>query len=471
MTPRDDLRDEVGAARRRQRLRWGLAIAALLGLLSVSPQAISGTESSGGLFLYAAVVVAMVLGVSTLIVVTSLRQLEVVRKLSATEIACGGTVEAWLIVHNRKPLPALGLLWRDQVEPGLDVEGPTSCAASLGGGEKRKLAYRLHSTRRGLFRVGPTVVEASGPFGLVRRFLLDRQARFVTVLPRAVEIGKGWPLGHRPIHQVPRRRSLFEDPSRFQGIREYRRGDSLRRVHWRATARSGSLQVKLFEPAVLEGMLVAVEMTQGARPAAARRATGAPTERRAAQHPAGDPVEELTVTAAASLVEFVIAGGQSVALLSNGADAAERYPEDWQGGTFRRLEEALEETVTSRKIAGYRPLEVAPAKGGWQLQRLRTVLARLVPAPGPELPELLLAELPSLPRSLVLMIVTPRVDAALAGAIATLRRSGIEVGVVWIGAGAAAGSAGAGGPAAIEGVPVYAIAGESDLETLGGQQL
>ena len=445
MSPPDDPRHEVGAARRRQRLRWGLVIAALLGLLSVS---------SGGLFLYAAAIVGLALAVSTLIVLFSLRQLEVVRKLSATEIACGGTVEAWLIVHNPKSLPAPGLLWRDQIEAGLDVEGPTSCAASLGGGERRKLTYRLHSTRRGLFRVGPTVVEAAGPFGLMRRFLLDRQARFVTVLPRAVEIGKGWPLGHRPIHEVPRRRSLFEDPSRFQGIRDYRRGDSLRRVHWRATARSGKLQVKLFEPAVLEGMLVVVDMAQEAR--------SAPP----AEHPDGDPVEELTVTAAASLVEFVIAGGQSVALLSNGADAAERYPEDWQGGTFRRLEEALEETGTDRKITGFRPLEVAPGKGGWQLERLRTVLARLVPAPGPELPELLLAELPSLPRSLVLMIVTPRVDAALAGAIATLRRAGIEVGVVWIGADPEAGAS-----SMVEGVPVYAIAGEDDLEALGGQQL
>ncbi len=447
-TATGDPRSEVATARRRQRLRWGLVIAAVLGLLSVF---------SGGLFLYAAVVVGLVLGLSTLIAVTSLRHLEVARKLSVTEVACGGVVEARLIITNRKPFPALGLSWRDQIEPGLDVEGPASCAASLAGGETRKLAYRLHSLRRGLFRVGPAMIEATGPFGLVRRFLLDREARFVTVLPRVVEIGKGWPLGHRPIHQVPRRRSLFEDPSRFLGIREYRRGDSLRRVHWRATARSGKLQVKLFEPAVLEGMLLAVDMAQSVYPAAtALESVGGGSS--------GDPLEELTVTAAASLAEFVLAGGQAVGLLSNGADAAERYASDWTGGTFRRLEEALEASGTGRKITGLRPLEARPGKGHWQLERLRTVLARLVPAPGPELPELLLSELPRLPRSLVLMIVTPRVDPALAGAAETLRRSGIEVGVVWIGADA-------GGAVALDSVPVYAVAGDDDLEALGGQRL
>ncbi len=447
----DDLRAEVRAASRRQRLRWGLAIIAMLVLLSIF---------SGGLFLYAAAVVGLVLGTSTLLAVVSLRRLEVVRKLSASEVAWGGVVEAWLTVHNRKSLPAPRLLWQDQVEPGLDVEGPTSCAATLGAGGERKLAYRLHSTRRGLFRVGPAVVEAAGPFGLVRRFFLEGEARFVTVLPRAVEIGRGWPLGHRPIHQVPRRRSLFEDPSRFQGIREYRRGDSLRRVHWRATARSGKLQVKLFEPAVLDGALIVVDMV---RPS--RRAEAPPAGDSGGDPAAGDPVEELVVTAAASLAEFVIAGDQKAGLLSNGADAAERYSEDWTGGTFRRLEEALEASESSRKITGFRPLEVPPGKGHWQLERLRTVLARLVPSPGPALPELLLAELPRLPRNLVLMIVTPCVDAALAGAALALRRSGIEVGVLWIGGG----DAGAG--VSLGSVPVYAVAGESDLEALGGQRL
>ncbi len=444
MSATDDPRDAVSAARRRQRLRWGLAVVALLGLLSIY---------SGGLFLYAAAVTGLALAASLLVVTTSLHRLEVVRKLSATEIAFGDVVEAWLIVHNHKTLPAPGLMWRDQIEPGLDVEGPIACAASLATDERRKLTYRLHSTRRGLFRVGPAVVEAAGPFGLMRRFLLDREASFITVLPRVIEIGKGWPLGHRPIHEVPRRRSLFEDPSRFQGIREYRRGDSLRRVHWRATARSGRLQVKLFEPAVLEGMLVVVDMAEASLGHSTPRLAGEP-----------DELEELTVTAAASLVEFVLAGGQRVGLLSNGTDAAERYPADWQGGTFRRLEEALGEVRTGRKITESPPLEVPVGKGGRQLERLRTVLARLVPSLGPDLPTLLLAELPRLPRSLVLMLVTPRVDASLAGAIASLRRAGLEVGVVWIGAeGEAAG--------AVEGVPVYAVASEEDLETLGGQRL
>ena len=220
----------------------------------------------------------------------------------------------------------------------------------LGAKEDAELVYRLHSLRRGLFRVGPAVVEASGPFGLVRRFLVDRDVRFLTVLPKSVGLGGGWPLGHRPIHEVPRRRSLFEDPTRFIGTRDYRPGDPLRRVHWRATARSRTIQVKLYEPAVLEGALVAVEMDAEAYPGLDLEAE------------AGDPLVELTVTAAAAVVEFVLAGDQRAGLLANGSDAAERYG-NWTGGSFRRLDEALEEAAVHRRAAVFRPLEVAPAQG------------------------------------------------------------------------------------------------------------
>ncbi len=438
-----DLRAEIGAARRGQLFSWGLVVAAVLGLLSIF---------SGGLFLYAAAVVGLLLAGSTLMTSLSIRQLEITRRLSATEVVRGEKVDVWLTVHNSKQAPASGLFWRDQIEPGLDVQGPTCCAASLAADEKRGLAYRLHSVRRGLYRIGPAMVEASGPFGLVRRFLLHSEARFVTVLPRSVAIGQGWPLGHRPIHEVPRRRSLFEDPSRFQGIREYQRGDSLRRVHWRATARSGTLQVKLFEPAVLEGVMLAVEM---GRDVYHQVSGGASTT----------DLDELAATAAASIAEFVLGGGQAAGLISNGADAAERYPDDWSGATFRRVEDALEASQTRRKIIGFRPLEAAPAKGAWQLAQLRQMLARLVLAPGPALPEVLLAEQPRLSRSLVLMIITPQVDGALANTVQVLRRSGIEVGVVWIGAGDESQAQ------SLAGTPVYVVRDENDLELLGGHRL
>lgn len=447
-SPAPDARDEVRSARRAQRRFWMLALAGILLLLSLF---------SAGFFLYAALVVGGLLAAGLAVASTSRAALEVSRRIDRTEIELGEAVDASVSLRNGKPLPAPWIFWRDQVEPGLDVEGETCAFETLAARGEGLLTYRLHSTRRGLFRVGPVVVEASGPFGLERRFLVepgDPGVRFVTVYPRTVEMGQGWPLGHRPIHEVPRRRSLFEDPSRFLGVRPYQPGDGLRHIHWRATARSGEIQVKLFEPAVLAGALLAVEMSAAAYPG-----LGDP-----------DPRVEAVVTAAASLADFILAGDQQAALLSNGADAAERYPEDWSGGTFRRLDEALAEGETRRRITAVRPVEVERGKGDWQRERLRTALARLTPATSISLSELLTLEIPRLPRSLVVLVVTPDPGAGLGAALQALRRSGIEAGVVWVRPGEEEddGDPANGMPA---GVPVWAIRGDADLEQMGSSRL
>ena len=450
-----DPHKEVRAARRALVLRWSLAAAGILFLLSLF---------SAGFFLYAALVVGGLLAAALAVASASRAGLAVLRRLDRTEIELGEVVDASVSLRNGKGLPAPWVFWRDQVEPGIDVEGETCAFETLPARGEGLLTYRLHSLRRGLFRVGPAVVEASGPFGLVRRFRVDPGVRFITVYPRTVALGEGWPLGHRPIHEVPRLRSLFEDPSRFLGVRPYRPGDAMRRIHWRATARSGELQVKIFEPAVLAGALLAVEMGTAAYP-------DLPED--SAERETGDPRVEAVITAAASLAEFVLAGGQEVALLSNGGDAAERYPRDWSGGTFHRLDEALAEGGTRRRITRNRPVEVERGKGAWQRERLRAALARLTPAPSIPLAELLTLEIPRLPRSLVMMIVTPDASPALGAALEGLRRSGIEAGVVWIQPAGGEDEDRDDEPAAglPEEVPVWAVRGDADLERLGSARL
>jgi uncharacterized protein (DUF58 family) len=204
------------------------------------------------------------------------------------------------------------------------------------------------------------------------------------------------------------------------GVREYQPGDSLRRIHWKATARSASLQVKLFEPAVLLGALLAVDMNRLSY-----------TDNKG-KSGAENPRLEAAVTAAASLGEYILAGDQRVGLLSNGTDSAEQFPEDWQGGIFRRIDRALEQARIPVSNRAFQPVELAPGRGQRQLQELHSALARLVPTDGFSLPELLMSELPRLPRSLVLVVVTPHLDRALDDALGSLRRSGIDTAVVWI---------------------------------------
>jgi uncharacterized protein (DUF58 family) len=71
------------------------------------------------------------------------------------------------------------------------------------------------------------------------------------VYPKVVSLEQLHLPASSPFGDVPLRRQwLFEDPMRTVGVREYRPGDSPRRLHWKATARAAgqALQVKLFEP-------------------------------------------------------------------------------------------------------------------------------------------------------------------------------------------------------------------------------
>ncbi len=115
-------------------------------------------------------------------------------------------------------------------------------------------------------------------------------------------------------------------------------------------------------------------------------------------------------------------------------------------------------------MPAYRPLEVEPGRGRWQRERLLAALARLTLAPGLTLPELLVAEAPRLPRSLVVLAITPDLGPALGAALAGLRRSGFEAAVVWIQTGEPAPDAAAGLP---EGVPVHSSPNEADLRRPG----
>ena len=450
----DALRREVTGRSRDQSLGWYVFFSGVVMIASFY---------SAGLFLYAAATVATIYAGSVLVAALGIRQLSVWRQLSETEVELGAVVTSRVMVQNRKAWPAPWLFLEDRVEPGIDVEGARAACKTLPADGKEHLSYRLHTYRRGLFRVGPAVLESSDPLGLVRRYHVDDKASFLTVLPRPVPMGQGWPLGHQPIHQVPRRRSLLEDPSRFRGVREYRRGDSLKQVHWRASAKSRRLQVKIFEPSVLDGallvpdMLLRDDLLSGSGQGAEKEEVAGGV----------DPVEELLITAATSIGHYVISGGQAVGLLSNGADAAERYPVDFAGESFRRFEEVLEQTEERRRITRLRPVELDAGKGPRQWQRLRTLLARLTPTAGATLPELLNIELPSLPRHLVVMVITPLVDEALAAVLGALRRSGIEAAVFWIAAGRKQAPTGSLPPS----VPLYRIDRAADLELIGNQRL
>ncbi|MDM7990510.1 DUF58 domain-containing protein [Arthrobacter sp. zg-Y877] len=108
--------------------------------------------------------------------------------------------------------------------------------------------YRLRSSRRGLYDIGPVTADFTDPLGLARTVHTLGGTDQLAVAPAPLELpasslfGAPGTDGTTPSR---RRGTASEDDV---STREYRHGDPMRRVHWAATARHGELMVRQEEP-------------------------------------------------------------------------------------------------------------------------------------------------------------------------------------------------------------------------------
>ncbi|RFU22582.1 DUF58 domain-containing protein [Geodermatophilus marinus] len=124
--------------------------------------------------------------------------------------------------------------------PQFTVEG-------LPGGGSAVLHYRVHGGRRGRYRLGPLRLRLVDPFGLVLRTVSGADTAPLTVVPRVLPLGPGGPAGSSGRGGEGTRRAIAVHGEDDVSTRAYRQGDDLRKVHWRATARTGELMVRLEE--------------------------------------------------------------------------------------------------------------------------------------------------------------------------------------------------------------------------------
>lgn len=165
------------------------------------------------------------------------------RVVDPQRVSRGQVTRVELNLVNNGRLPVGMLLFEDQ----LPLELGTIQRFTLdrmGSSWARTVGYDIVSGRRGHFEIGPLAVRVSDPFGfiaLTRSFRTTSRlvvTPTVTPLPHTIVGGAIAESGER------RMRASSSGTAEDVTVREYRRGDDLRRVHWRSTARSGELMVR-----------------------------------------------------------------------------------------------------------------------------------------------------------------------------------------------------------------------------------
>lgn len=163
------------------------------------------------------------------------------------------------------------------------------------------LLRRRLPARRGRHRLGPLEICTYGPFGLAEAWRSLSCDREVLVLPRLQPLPP-WPprgTGNRGGQGPSSARQ--PDPAWVSGVRPLLPGDSLRRVHWRRSARTGAWVVKEFEAVARAGSLVLLDLSRASYARAG-----------------GDDLCDAAVEVAAALAGAALATGQEVHLRTTG---------------------------------------------------------------------------------------------------------------------------------------------------------
>ena len=178
-------------------------------------------------------------------------QLSVSRRFVPESAPAGEAVEAVLLVQNWGSLRTPAATWVDRATAPMRSSAPTEVASVPGFSSRtsgqppvERLRYRADTSRRGAHDVGPFVLSLVDPFGVAERRLAIGTIDQLVVTPAVYDLARvdlRLSTGDGS-DQTARRLVGAGEPDVI--ARKYQPGDSVRRVHWPATARHGELMVK-----------------------------------------------------------------------------------------------------------------------------------------------------------------------------------------------------------------------------------
>jgi uncharacterized protein (DUF58 family) len=318
----------------------------------------------------------------------------VTARLGERRAFAGEEVSLGLALENRKMLPLPWYELRVGISESLPVETEQVSGAAfpglnfivrrgaLGWYQRHEWEVRVSPNERGFHQVGPATLRSADLLGAFPRVLDDDKLEHLVVFPRVYPLSELGMPAERPFGDRRGRNRIFEDPLRISGLREYRVGDTLRRIDWKATARTGELQSRVYEPSATLQLYLMVNID---------------TMLHAWEGYLHDDLER-TLSAAASIAVWAAGARYSIGLLANGA-----FPN------------------------ADRPIRLAPSRSRDQITRVLEALAVVQPLSMGDLASAMERERGRLPAGSTIVVVASLVPPELSATMTRFAEEGHQV--------------------------------------------
>ena len=396
--------------------------------------------------------VLVVIGTTDIWYTFCLRHLRYTRHFSEERVLFGEAVTMSLALENAKILPLPWVEVEDTLPRALtlaqkkmrvSIIGDTASLDNLFSTrwyERVTRRYTVQCNARGVHKFGPTVLRSGDVFGFLSNDLRMENLQYLLVYPLVVPLSSfslpsRHPFGDR---RAPRR--LLEDPSRVIGVRDYVYGDSLRRVHWKASARAMQMQSKVYEATTTYTM--ALFLNVGGQ---FDSVYGLQLE-----------VLELAICATASVANWALDEGYAVGLYANTLmfipEEQIQEESEQEGEEIPGLDTTMAGQMKRRRI------HVPPSSSADQRRRIMDILARIQPYFGSTLDEVIQAERSHLPAGTTIVIVTSTISERLLDTLIRLRQAGHAVAILYAGESP--------NPVRLAGLTIYHIGGSETWQKL-----
>ena len=307
-------------------------------------------------------------------------------------------------VKNGNRLPVSWVHITESIAPNLRVGQDLNQAISLPGRGTIDLHYQVRALRRGFYRLGPLRFVSGDLFGLTKEMQGFVPPDYLTVYPRIIPLAQLGLPSHLPFGTIASTQRLFADPARPMGVREFRSGDSLRQINWKASAHKQDLLVHSFEPAISLETAVLLNLHL--------------SDYRPTDH---FYYTEWAIEAAASLAAHLINQRQPVGLLTNGRD-----PLLGQEDTALAFDETSGRLLGQAEDGLLLPPRIPPRNGRAHLMKILERLARLDAADTVPLAQWLPTTGLGLSWGITLLVITAQGDEATCQGLHRMVRTGFN---------------------------------------------